>query len=237
MHEQAKAAGLQYFYQAVDLVREKLLGLPRRAATTPTPPPSGAGGYAQSLFARFNIPSAATAGLGSQASDIYSLLSSAVASATATGKSRDVQAEELSASGRLLPRDVASSSDTEKARYISSQREILKTLLSAFDREENNLSDTNDDLAYGHSYGSGLRKNRSDNSFQNIEHEDLGASSLGHKSRSGGHRAASGEGAGWTRGWFIGGGDDAAEGGSDAAGFAQRSVEEIAKASGVDMRR
>lgn len=236
MHQQAKAAGLQYLYKAIDFVRENVFGLPPRAAAESPAPPSGAGAYAQNLFARFSIPSAALGGQSSSGSDIYSLLSSAVTSVTATGKSRDVQAEELSASGRLLPRNIASSSDSEKARYISSQREVLQTLLSAFDREQKNLgesSDGNDDLAYGTSYA-GLRKNRSDNSFQNIEHEDLGASSLGNKSRPEG----SGEGAGWARGWFGGsGGEDTGDGRSAAAEFAQRSVDEIAKASGVDMRR
>ncbi|KAK2759385.1 hypothetical protein FQN54_002863 [Arachnomyces sp. PD_36] len=234
MHEQAKAAGLQYLYKAIDFVRENVLGLPAQAPAAAPAPPAGAGAYAQNLLARFSIPSAAVGGQASSGTDIYSLLSSAVTSVTSTGKTRDVQAEELSASGRLLPRNIANSSDSEKARYISSQREVLQTLLSAFDREQKNLgetSDGNDDLAYGTSY-TGLRKNRSDNSFQNIEHEDLGASSL--KGRAGG----SGEGAGWTRGWFGGsGGDDGGDGGSSAADFAQRSVEEIARASGVDMRR
>lgn len=236
MHEQAKASGLQYFYKAIDFVRENLLGLPPQAAAQAAPPPSGAGAYAQNLLARFSIPSAALGSQTSSGTDIYSLLSSAVTSVTATGKSRDAQAEELSASGRLLPRNIASSSDSEKAKYISSQREVLQTLLSAFDREQKNIgeaSDGNDDLAYGTSY-TGLRKNRSDNSFQNIEHEDLGASSHGSKSR-----AVSGEeGPGWTRGWFGGSGrDDGGDGGSAAAEFAQRSVDEIARASGVDMRR
>jgi hypothetical protein len=233
MHQQAKALGLQYLYKAIDFVRENVLGLPPQTTAAAPPPPSGAGAYAQSLLARFSIPSAALGSQGSAGTDIYSLLSSAVTSVTSTGKSRDAQAEELSASGRLLPRNIASSSDSEKARYISSQREVLHTLLSAFDREQKNLgetSDGNDDLAYGTSY-TGLRKNRSDNSFQNIEHEDLGASSIG-KNRAG----ESGEGAGWTRGWFSGG-DEGSDSGSTATGFAQRSVDEIARASGVDPRR
>lgn len=240
MHEQAKAAGLQYIYKAFDFVRENLLGLAPRDTAPPPPPPSGAGAYAQNLFARFSIPSAALGSQSSSGTDIYSLLSSAVTSVTATGKSRDAQAEELSSSGRLLPRNIASSSDAEKAKYISSQREVLQTLLSAFDREQKNLgepSDGNDDLAYGSSYA-GLRKNRSDNSFQNIEHEDLGASSHGGRGPAG----SGGDGSGWASGWFGGGkdggsGSGGGGGGSAAADFAQRSVEEIARASGVDMRR
>jgi Protein involved in membrane traffic len=56
-HERAKAAGLQYFYQAIDFIREKILGLPpQRAATAAPPPPVGAAAYAQSLLSRFNLP-------------------------------------------------------------------------------------------------------------------------------------------------------------------------------------
>ncbi|EEP77328.1 conserved hypothetical protein [Uncinocarpus reesii 1704] len=181
-HERAKAAGLNYIYQAIDLIREKILGLPpvRNAEAAP-PPPSAASGpaaYAQSLFSRFNLPAGPGTNLAGPASDLYSLLSSAVTAVTSTGK-RDVQAEELSAAG-LLPRDLASASKSERVDYIVSQKEKLRILFSALDREHRNLGSDgreDDDLAYGTSYDGGLRKNRSENSFENIDHEDLGASS------------------------------------------------------------
>lgn len=201
-HERAKKAGLQYLYQAIDLVREKALGLPpvmaNEAAETSGPAPS----FAQSLFSRFNMPTAAGAGnMAPSGSDVYSLLSNALGAVASSGKSHDVQAQELSASGGLMPRDIASGSKAEQASYIGSQRDRLRVLMSAYDRELGNLGMgggggsssrggrddpmLNDDLAYGTSYEyGGLRKNRSENSFENIDHEDLAASSSFDRDRN-----------------------------------------------------
>ncbi|OAX79922.1 hypothetical protein ACJ72_05754 [Emergomyces africanus] len=233
-HESAKSAGLEYLYKAIDLIREKILGLPPTAAVAPPPqPPQAAGpaGFAQALLSRFSIPgtAAAASSLASPAADLYSILASAVGSAASSGKSRDMQAEELSASGKLIPDSIATASKAEQAEYIASQKERLGVLLSAFDREQRNLrldprggSSDQDDLAYGSSGydeyergGGGLRKNRSDVSFENIEHEDLltGDREGRHHSRSP-HRR---------RGERV----------DDVADFAQRSVEEIARATGV----
>ncbi|EEH03938.1 HVA22 domain membrane protein [Histoplasma capsulatum G186AR] len=238
-HDSAKSAGLEYLYKAINLLRERVLGLPPMAATAaPSPHPpqaAGAAGFAQSLLSRFTIPGTAGAAssLASPAADLYSLLAAAVGSATSSGKSRDVQAEELSASGKLIPDSIATASKAEQAEYIASQKERLGVLLSAFDREQRNLrldprdaagafgggggSSDQDDLAYGSGGydeygGAGLRKNRSDVSFENIEHEDLlsGSRESRRHSRSP-HRRR----------------------GGDAVDFAQRSVEEIARASGI----
>lgn len=219
-HEQAKAAGLQYFYQAVEIIREKL-GYPPVKAAPPQSAGTGATGYAQSLLSRFSLQgtpaSAASSSGGAPGTDFYSLLSSAVTSVTSTGQSRDSQAEELSASGSLLPRDIASAPKSEQARYISSQREKLSVLLSAFDREQTNLGrDSSDPLAYGDA--SGLRKNKSEVSFENIEHDDAAHSSANEGIER--RKAASGGGVGG-----IG------------VDFAQRSVEEIAKATGAHLGR
>ncbi|WEW59803.1 hypothetical protein PRK78_005283 [Emydomyces testavorans] len=190
-HERAKAAGLNYLYQVIDLIREKVLGLPptwTAKASPPPPPASGPAAYAQSLFSRFNLPAGTGTNFAGPASDLYSLLSSAVTAVTATGKNRDPQTEELSAAG-LLPRNLASAPKSERAGYIISQKEKLQILISALDREHRNLeldSREDDDLAYGASYDSdsrGLRKNRSENSFENINHEDLGASSAFDRER------------------------------------------------------
>ncbi|KAL2366260.1 hypothetical protein RJZ56_000717 [Blastomyces dermatitidis] len=230
-HDSAKSAGLEYLYKAIDFIREKVLGLPTTAPPPPQPPPAaGAAGFAQSLLSRFTIPGAAGAAssLAGPAADLYSLLATAVGSAAASGKTRDMQAEELSASGKLIPDSIATASKAEQAEYIASQKERLGVLLSAFDREQRNLrldprgvgvSSDQDDLAYGSSgydeyeRGAGLRKNRSDVSFENIEHEEFlaGGREGRHHSRSP-HRR---------------------KGGDDVADFARRSVEEIARASGV----
>ncbi|KAL1967066.1 hypothetical protein VTN77DRAFT_3590 [Rasamsonia byssochlamydoides] len=228
-HERAKALGLQYFYQAVDWIREKILGLPpQRPATAAAPAAAGPATYAQALLSRFNLPTTTSNNLPSSATDWYSVLSSAVTSVTSTGKSRDAQAEELSASGILRPEQVASLSRDEKAKFYSSQRERLEVLLSALAKEERKLraEDGRDpgDLAYG-SFG-GLRKNMSDNSFDHIQDEDLsGSSAINPPKRSS---------EGWTSGWFGGGSAKRTTSSSSGPEFAARAVEEIARASGVN---
>src|SRR6266536_1221210 len=82
-HDRAKAAGVIYLKHAIELIRQHLLGLPPK---DPTPPPTPSTfTYAQSLIARFNIPSARPAmasnpisSATSTATDFYALLASAV---------------------------------------------------------------------------------------------------------------------------------------------------------------
>ncbi|KAL4958505.1 TB2/DP1, HVA22 family-domain-containing protein [Aspergillus filifer] len=201
-HERAKALGLQYFYQLIDFVRERVLGLPPQRPATP--PPAGPAAYAQSLLSRFKLPSAVGGSNPAPATDWYSAISSAVAGLTSPAKSQEARAEELSASGYLLPREFESKSRAEKARFYSKQRDMLEVLRDALMNEERNLED--DGLAYG---GAPLRKNRSDNSFDHIEHEDT-------RDRS---PRPSG-------GWF--GSDEAAA--SSGVEFAVRAVDAIARA-------
>lgn len=212
-HERAKTLGLHYFYTLVDLVREKLLGLPPQRTPPPPPPAPGPAGYAQSLLSRFYIPAAG--GPAGPAKDWYSVLSSAFGTVMSTGdKSREVRAEELSASGDLLQRQMETMSRTEKAQYILKQREVLDFLRSTLTREEQSLGDEpeTDDLAYG----TPLRKNRSDVSFDVVDDEDLG------------HRPSSARrppSRGWTSGWF--GGNNSNEydpSGSSAADYAARAT-------------
>ncbi|PYI16016.1 hypothetical protein BO86DRAFT_395289 [Aspergillus japonicus CBS 114.51] len=203
-HERAKALGLHYFYQAVDYIRENILGWPaQRPAAPPPPPPTGPAAYAQSLLSRFNIPVAPASGgptapsaPAAGAHDWFSTISSAVAAVTSAGKTPEARGEELSASGNLLPRDIASMSRADKAQYISHQRDLLEVLRSALAKEERELhgSETEtDDLAYG---STPLHKNPSENSFHHVEHEDLHRSSPDLSGRT-----ASGT---WSSGWFNG---------------------------------
>jgi len=129
-HDKAKKAGLQYLKQAIEYVKVNVLGMPARR---PTPPPSRNASYAQTLLSRFNMPSArdglATAG----ATDIFAMLGQAIQQSTyPTSQSRDAQAEDLSASGTLIPPQL---SGDERSNYISLQRDRLRTLLQAFDKE------------------------------------------------------------------------------------------------------
>lgn len=186
LHDRAKGLGLQYFYQAVEFAQEKFLG--RKPEPAPAPP-TGAASYAQSLLSRFNLPTAAgtenkQGAQGAPTGDWLSTIGSAVAAATSSGKNHDARAEELSASGSLFPREMGSMSRAEKAQFINNQQDLLDVLHKALAKERTNLGD--DDTA-----------ERSENSFDRIEHEDV----AGGASR----RTASG---GWASGWF--GGDETA---------------------------
>ncbi|KAJ5759648.1 hypothetical protein N7520_006804 [Penicillium odoratum] len=184
-HERAKTLGLQYFYQAMEMIRVKVLGLPPQKEAPP--PPSGPAAYAQSLLSRFNLPSAAAT--ASAPGDWYSALSSALGSVTSPGKSREAHEEDLSASGTLLQRQIQSMTGIDKAQYISHQREVLDYLRSTLAREEQAIQRDDaddDDLAYG----APLRKIKSDNSFDVVDDEDLGSRPA---------RRTSGK---WTSGWL-----------------------------------
>ncbi|KAJ5673793.1 hypothetical protein N7462_009232 [Penicillium macrosclerotiorum] len=195
-HEQAKALGLQYFYKAIDLIREKILGLPPQR-TAPPPPPSGPAAYAQSLLSRFNIPTAipiagasGTTGSPAASNDWYSALASVLGSVASMGKPREVREEQMSASGTLLQQQLQTMSGAEKAQYITHQREVLDFLRSTLAREEQAMGRDDpetDDLAYG----APLRKDPSDTSFDVVDDEDLG-------NRSGTRRTSSR----WASGWL-----------------------------------
>ncbi|KAI9375372.1 TB2/DP1, HVA22 family-domain-containing protein [Aspergillus egyptiacus] len=213
-HERAKALGLEYLQQAIDWVRERVLGLPPQRP--PSPPPSSAASYAQSLLSRFTLPSAVGGTSPAPANDWYSAISSAVASVTSPTQNREVRAEQLSASGSLLPREMASMSRAEKASFYSKQRDMLDVLRDALAKEESSLDTAaeaeGDDLAYG---GAPLRKNRSDNSFHHIEHEDTRERS---PSRRGGNSDS---------GWLGGSAQPAVSSGVE---FATRAVDAITRA-------
>ena len=138
-HEKAKAAGLQYLNQAIEWIKVNALGMqPRR----PTPPASRQVSYSQALYNRFVMPSARPEGYGAPgsqqppaANDLLSMLGNVVAQAAGPGgasRSRDAQAEDLSASGTLIPPHI---SGEERRTYISTQQDRLRTLLQAFDNE------------------------------------------------------------------------------------------------------
>ena len=210
-HERASAVGLAYLNQLIELIRERLLGMPPRKQETQPPAAAGAGAYAQNLLSRFAIP-AARAGVVAPASDFYGMLSGAVAAATASGsagtKSREAQVDQLSR-GTLIPEHV--NSNAEKMNFITSQRDKLGVLMQALDKEQQNL-----DLAYGplpggeRSLDADLKKNRSDQSFDTIEHAEVGRAD---QQKAPGAGVGAGAGArkttgGWMpSGWFGGGSD------------------------------
>ncbi|KAI4114365.1 MAG: hypothetical protein LQ345_004835 [Seirophora villosa] len=178
-HDRAKAVGLQYLKRAIDFVKQNVLGMQAQHA----PPPSMGETYAQNLLSRFNLPSARQ-GLAAPAGDFYGLLSAAIGQVGAGGGNRDAQVEEMSRSGTLIPKDITDNG--EKMTFLATQRERLRLLLTALDREASELS--NDEIIQRdveRRLGEGLRdanlkKSRSEAEFDTIDdEEELGSEKPG----------------------------------------------------------
>ena len=98
-------------------------------------------------------------------------------SATSSTSSREVQAEDLSRSGTLIPQGMTSAS--EKMTFLSTQREKLRVLLSALDKEADGLGteaaierDVEKRMT-GEQLGDGLRMSKSEAEFEEIGKDDL----------------------------------------------------------------
>ena len=88
-----------------------------------------------------------------------------------------MQAEDIGRSGTLIPQGMTSAS--EKMTFLSTQRERLRVLLSALDKEADGLGteaaierDVEKRLT-GEQLGEGLRKSRSEAEFEEIVEDDL----------------------------------------------------------------
>lgn len=195
-HERGKAAGLEYLNQGIELVRTKALGLPPSEPSPPQTPSTFS--YAQSLISRFAIPSAragfpsyAAPGAAGTGTDFYSLLASAVSAAT-PGSSHD---RDLAYGGGLIPSTVRGD---ERITFIEAQRERLRILLSALDREETAIQhgDPRTSSERSRSGVSGLSKSRSETDFEKIDAE---SGEEGEVHRRHDHRDSSGSWMPW--GW------------------------------------
>ncbi len=195
-HDRAKAAGLQYLKRAIEYVKRDLLGMQPKAQSFP---PKEGGSYAQSLLSRFYVPSARTAAAQTTSArtsqDFYSLLSAAVGQMSRTGEAADI-----TSSGTLIPRGIEG--DEERMTFLATQRERLKVLLSALDREAWELGgqdataspteeairkDVERRLGDDLGYGEGLRKRGSESEFDTIDREEaLRTPMKGGKRSSGG---------------------------------------------------
>ncbi|KAL2205902.1 hypothetical protein CC79DRAFT_830099 [Sarocladium strictum] len=142
-HDRLRAAGAAYLKQGIEYLKTQILGLP---PTEPAPEPASAQGvpqsYTQSLLARFSVPTARWAGSAPSASaaaatgnDFYNLLASAVSAATAAATTRS---DPTARSGTSLIPDSLQDS-REKITFIAAQRERLNILLSALDREAQDI--------------------------------------------------------------------------------------------------
>ena len=231
-HDRAKAAGLSSLKRFIDFVKENLLGIPPKSPSSSSFAYQGrdtGGSYAQNLLSRFNLPSARQ-GLAAPAGDFYGLLSTALGQpgtgGGGGGRGRDIApVEELSRSGTLFPQGLTSTA--EKKTFLTTQRERLRLLLTALDREasgleheemlerdvERRLGDsgaTATATATGAAVSSsdGLRKSKSEAEFENIEREDDDWS--GGKT----HKALAGS---WVP-WGLWGSSDSPDGAKGKAG-------------------
>jgi len=179
-HDRAKSAGLSYLKQAIEWAKVNVLGM---APHAPSPPPSRHASYAQTLMSRFNMPSARAD------TDFYGLVTQALSGATGSFGTREAQAEELSASGTLIPPGL---NDDERLSYLATNRNRLMVLLQAFDREQGNLMEEREgDRGYAP-----LAKSRSEAEFDRIEREEVVRDSSGSRPPSG-YRTVSGQQGGW----------------------------------------
>jgi len=128
-HRQAKAAGMDAVKRAIEYVRVNFLGQPPRP---PTPPPSRNVSYTTQLFNRFAMPTARDGLAAVGTGDLLGLLGKALQQ-TPTSGTRAAPADEL------IPSNLPPS---ERAEFITTQRERLRTLLSAFDSEPLYANDT-----------------------------------------------------------------------------------------------
>ncbi|KAL8804848.1 MAG: hypothetical protein Q9182_002342 [Xanthomendoza sp. 2 TL-2023] len=177
-HDRAKAAGLQYLKRAIDFVKQNVLGMQAQHA----PPPSQGETYAQNLFSRFNLPSARQ-GLAIPAGDFYGLLSAAIGQVGAGGGSRAAQVEEMTRSGTLIPKNITD--NAEKMTFIATQRERLRILLTALDKEASDLSTEETiqkdvERRLGETPRGDIKKSRSETEFDTIDdQEELGSEKQG----------------------------------------------------------
>lgn len=198
---------LQHTHEIWAYILAKLFGKDvkrkRDAAQEAAHAPPTANSYVASLLGRFIAPEVEDRSGSAQAQGAMAgLLSSALsqASGLAAGGARSVSGGSgAPARGEpLIPGNL--NSDSERLNYIGSQRQRLKTLMSAFDREEETIH-----LAAG-SGARDIARNRSEYEFETIGQEDVG------DERPGAERRTS---KGWT-GWMFGKGVEGAEGGKSS---------------------
>ena len=167
--------------------------MPPKSSSAATSNAYGAntGNYAQNLLSRFNLPSARqglVSPTGTTAGDFYGLLGAAlghIGAGGGGGVSREAQVDEMSRSGALVPPGL--NSTKEKMTFLATQREHLKVLLTALDKQADELSqdemierDVESRLraagaATPASSDEGLRKSKSEAEFEAIEREEWGS--------------------------------------------------------------
>lgn len=184
-HSRLKAAGLTYFRQAIEYIKQHVLNLPP-SERAPSPDPASfpnAQSYTQSLLARFSVPAPRWAGAANHGSDFYNFLAGAMSAATGAGASSSSAPRDMTASGTLIPPNLRDSK--AKMSFIATQRERLTAVMAALDREAQKIDsqassgpsnvDGADEATQrppsGLSMFSALSKSRSEADFEKIEAE------------------------------------------------------------------
>ncbi|MCJ1431054.1 hypothetical protein MMC27_000404 [Xylographa pallens] len=165
-HDRAKKAGLGYIEQLIEYIKSNLLGIQPKAISESHNQPDS---YAQSLLSRFNLPSARE-GLAAPSGDFYGLLSATMGSMARNSGSRDVQVDDITRTGTLIPQHITTTA--AKVHFLSTQREKLRVILSALDREANGLEiekDVERRLGGAQTPAGGLQKSKSEAEFDNID--------------------------------------------------------------------
>jgi hypothetical protein len=138
-HARLRSAGIAYLKRAIELLKTNVLGLPPSPEPTAAPEPQTPQSYTQSLLARFTLPSprwnttlqgttttAPSNTTTTTPSDFYTLLTSTLSAAAATAASPTT----------ILPESIRSAGATARVSFIQAQRERLRAVMSALDREE-----------------------------------------------------------------------------------------------------
>ncbi|KAK3897678.1 TB2/DP1, HVA22 family-domain-containing protein [Staphylotrichum tortipilum] len=239
-HARLRSAGIAYLKRAIELLRTNVLGLPpspEAAAAAAPPEPQTPQSYTQSLLARFTLPSTAGWNTSSTApanspsaqpaggltNDFFSLLASAVSAATTTtatsSKSPTPPSPTTAASNNIIPPSLQSASPADRLTFISAQRERLRFVLSALDREEarhQTQAPEQDDNGKGigkrrslseQSVASGLSKSRSEADFEKLD-APSGAEEEGEEGMRKRAGTESQQGSGGWMPWGWGGGGE-----------------------------
>ncbi|KAK3303200.1 TB2/DP1, HVA22 family-domain-containing protein [Chaetomium strumarium] len=161
-HDRLRSAGIAYLKRAIELLKTNVLGLPPSAEPAAAPEPQSAQSYTQSLLARFTLPtpkwatttpaSGTAPGAAGLTNDFYNLLASAVSAAATTFPTSSAatkpsasapEAESSSSSSRgIIPESVRTASAAARMSFIRAQRERLRIVMSALDKEEADAVET-----------------------------------------------------------------------------------------------
>ena len=228
-HRRAKAAGGDFFVKAVEWIQSTVFG--REAVRQEQAPGEN---YAQGLIRRFTIPVPGFPAPTTSGNDLSGLLASFTstlglnAALSHSGTARDAQISALSSEANLIPPSLKSVSD--RAAFVKQQRERVRVLLGALDKEAINL-DTQHELERRIGSGpGGLNKSRSEVNFEVVERPS--SRDIHSDDSTGKNKPAKSS---WLSGWWPAAGEKAIDGSVSAPDSAPKAGEQRAFSSGVEL--